>query len=183
MSRILQLRTAVVETIQEELGDRFSVFTHGGRFNLEQIKRYSAKGNSVVVSVISSSGVEIQGTERVSDFRWVAFVITKSDTGEKRDAIALATVELLQHLIGENRWGVECAQKVTGLNAANLFSAPVDSKGLALWVITWDQAIDLPGTFADSLNDFLTLFTKYDLDTTDGINNDAEDQIDLPAPP
>lgn len=183
MARVLELRDAIVDTIQDTVGDRVSVFAHGGSFNLEQINRYSAKAPAVVVATIACRGIEIQGTERVADFRWVAFILARNDTGDARDEIALAMVELLMHLIGEQRWGVECAQATKKVNAANLFSAGVDAKGLALWAITWDQAIDLRGTFAQSLDDFLILFTKYDLDTTDGIDNDAEDQINLPGPP
>jgi hypothetical protein len=182
MSRIVQTRSAIAEKIEEIMPDDVSVFTHGGQFDLDQVKRYSAKAPAIIVACLRMGSIEIQGGERVADLRWVAMILERNRDNDRRGVLALAKLELLTHLIAENRWGLDfTTAPATGFNAANLFSGAVDAKGLAMWAVVWDQKIDLVGTFADSLADFKTLVTDYDLDTTDGISDDATDIVSLPT--
>jgi phage gp37-like protein len=178
--KIIEVRDAIVTTMQEKLGDKVTVFAHGGTFDLAQINRYAAKAPAVVVSLFAMRDFVIEGTERVADLRWLIMIITRDLANENRGDQALAILEVILHLIGDQRWGVDGVQRTTNLNGANMFTAKVDAKGLAAWSLMWDQRIDMDGTFQSSLDDFKTLQTKWDLDTTDGIDDDAEDLISLP---
>jgi phage gp37-like protein len=175
--KIIDMRDAIVDTVRDKVGDAVQVFKHGGTFDLAQINRYAAKAPAVVVSLLAMRDYSIEGTERVADLRWIMMVITKSRPNEERDEKLLAILEILLHLIGDQRWGIDGVHRTTNINGANMFTAKVDAKGLALWSLTWDQKTDMEGTFQGSLDDFITLSTKWDLDTSDGIDNDAEDTI------
>lgn len=178
--KIIEVRDAIAKTIQEKLGDEINVFSHGGTFDLTQINKYAARAPAVVVSVFAMRDFVIEGSERVADLRWLVMIITKSVANENRGDQALGILEMILHLIGDQRWGVDGVQKTTNHNGANMFTAKVDAKGLAAWSLMWDQRMDMDGTFAESLDEFRTLQTKWDLDTTDGIDDDAEDLISLP---
>jgi phage gp37-like protein len=177
---IVELRDTIMAGVQDRLGDAVSVISHGGRFDVDQLRRYTTRAPAIVVSCAGVSKIEIEGNERKASLQWAAIIIARNQPANMRDVLALAMLESLLHLIAGNNWDMNDVHTPTNISATNLFSATSDSLGNAMWALTWNQAIDLPGTFASSLDLFEKLYTKYDLDTTDGIDDDAEDMIQPP---
>jgi phage gp37-like protein len=181
MSIIVKLQDAIANGLRDKLGDLVDVSMHGGRFTLEQIKRHTRRSPAVILACAGLPDLEIQGgAERVVTTRWVAMVMATDRERNTRDEKCIATVELILHLLGDQRWDLDDVHRTSDIDATNLFAPDVERHGLALWAVTWDQKVDLPGTYANALADFETLYTQWDLDTTDGIDDDAIDQIELP---
>ena len=83
----------------------------------------------------------VQTGEQEMTVRLAAFVITADKRRLPKEEAALALVEALLALINGHRWGLSAITAAQNVKAENLFSGRVDKQGVALWAVTWDQAI------------------------------------------
>lgn len=173
MSNLILYRTAIAETLAAD--SRLSgvnIFTHGGNFDLLELKAYASKLPAVAISLTrvetSSVGGEAWGACTV------ALVVMSNDrVGIKRDVRSVQIVEALLNILRRHpnqRWGLTSFDigQVTDAMADNLYSAKLDKEGVSFWGVVFHQSIHLSAVAVT--NELETIAVKYDLYPRD---NDA----------
>lgn len=136
----LELREAIATKLRAEFSG-VEVISHGGRFDAEELRRWSIKAPALVVMCVAADGVNDLGGIPSVPWRFAVVVVTKSTAKAKRDEVALGLVEAVLHRVHGNRWGAENVDAPDQVLAENLFSAPADKEGIALWGMRWSQAV------------------------------------------
>lgn len=170
-----QARDAIVQGIKTALPELRTCEPHGGRFAAGELARWSRKAPGVLVAALRIPAVR-QDKSQLTEVQWGAFIVTKDSPQASRDQVALDYAEALVRVIRNQRWGLSGAQAPQNLSADNLFAAEIDRQGIALWAVTWRQAIAL------TLNDPATLadWTLYNATHQVGDGPVAQDQVNLP---
>lgn len=150
---INQVRSAIVATIAQNLPALKSCAPHGGRFDLQELQRWSMQAPAVAVSAVQIPGVANDETNQVR-VRWVAYLIVKDAPGVTRDVVALDYTEALLRLARGNTWGLDNLQRPESLAADNLYNGQSDRKGMALWAVSWQQSVNLRHADISQLADF-----------------------------
>lgn len=140
-----------------------AVKTHRGDFGLSEIKRYSTRAPSIILTMSGGPSVRKGGSVYLT-LSMSAFVLTTSTPQLDREDSALIIVERFLRLLHTTDWSTqECIQSPTEGKSKNLYDGELDKMGIALWAIGWDQLISLPGLEDyDSLDDFATLYATYE---------------------
>lgn len=168
---LVQQRNNIVEALKAIPGVR-TVQTHGGRFDLAELKRVSTQSPALLIACLSLPGIDDRhGT---LDVHWGIFIVARSNAREKRDEIALALAQRVLDLVRGNDWDVD-AQRPTRLRADNLFNTTVDKQGVALWAVSFQQKLNVADVDISSLDDFLRAHVTYG----DHTNPAAIDHIKL----
>ncbi len=184
---LLSLRELIRAKLETEVSALAKVYTHGGRFDLEELKRYAVQAPCAVVGVLSVPSLEYDGGQCVAKVEWGCFVVASasvvSATGVKtsRDANALILTEALLGVITPlQRWGDTAAHAPESIKGANLYSGKLDNTGVALWAITWTQGYDVNSFDMTALDDFLLYQSTIQLSDDDAVPV-AEDTVELEA--
>jgi hypothetical protein len=160
-----------------------SVVEHGGPFNAEELKRVGASAPAVIVTCLGVSGFSVQGTEVVGNAQWAAFIVTRGDARERRDAQALRLCEAVAVEAPFQVWDGSALKAPTDLNATNLYSSAIDALGLSLWAVRWSQLVQLDRNIEIDSDDLNTVHNEYEI--TAGTANDEpplEDEAHLEGP-
>lgn len=177
---ITTVRSAIIDAVKAAVpGLQDHVEAHGGRFDLDEIKRLAAKSPSMLVAclgVLSARANSAGETEAVC--KWAAFVLTTDKRAVPRDVGALTLVAAVLPVIPDNRWEVDGVNVPRNVRADNLFSTALDKIGVALWAVTWDQEITLGGLDESTLDLFALMHVDWDLATPDE-TFEAVDDIEL----
>lgn len=176
---ITQTRAAIASTINTALPQLTNVYTHGGRFTLEDLKRIAVRAPTALVACLGIADVENEGGQNVAEVQWGVFVVTAGTSQQGRDTEALTVVEAVANVVGGNSWQDSSLSYPTSVRAENLYSPSLDAQGMALWAITWRQEIDLATT--QVTDQFETLYANYDLAPQDEVF-EATDVIELEQP-
>lgn len=173
---LLALRAAVVSTIEANVSAFASVEAHGGRINLEEVKRIAMRQPAARVAVLSGQ-VERQGGVGVCDAQLAVFIICTGTSEAQRDAAALTLSQSVVHQVVANAWGYADARAPDRIRVDNLYSGSIDRNGFALWSVVWNQQIDLLDDLEDpsDFDDFNRLHVDTDLASRDGVNEDSFD--------
>lgn len=150
---INQVRDAIVATIKAELPELKDCQTHGGRFDLEELKRVSRRAPAVLVSAVQIPALADNRANQMR-VRWVAYLIVKDAPGASRDVAALDYTEALMRLVKGNDWGLKSLQRPENIAADNLYSGGSDRNGMALWAVSWQQVVNLSHADISQLADF-----------------------------
>jgi hypothetical protein len=130
-----------------------SVEPHGGRFDLEELKRFGALAPAARVAVLAlRPAQELSSGRLLVTVRCATFVATRDLPALPRDVAALALVDAVLLAIEGNFWGDAAARRPAGLGAENLFGTTQDRTGVALWAVTWEQQVLLGGLDAETLD-------------------------------
>lgn len=165
------LRDAIVASIQSNVSEFRVVKAHGGKFNRDELKRVAVATPAALVTVLGGP-MDRHGGQAVGVTEMAVFIVTggNSVTNRKKDALNL--VEAVCGLVNNDSWGYGTATAPTDVRFDNLYDGKVDRKGVALWVVTWSQNVDLaiydPDTDTD-LGNFYRMNTKLDLVPADGV--------------
>jgi hypothetical protein len=145
MNDLLALRAAVVASLKARLGTSVDVDSHGGVFDLAEVKRFATKAPAVRVAIVGAGRAS-----RWSDGRWkipvrfaaVVFTRDAAPGGAKlpRDAAALLLASAVELAIASNRFGLEGVFQPEEVEARSEYSGPVEEVGVALWQVTWTSA-------------------------------------------
>ncbi len=155
MNDLLALRAAVVASLKAKLPAGLSIETHGGTFDLAEVKRFATLAPAVRVAIVGAGRAS-----RYADGRWrvpvrFAAVIFTRDTAEpgkvRRDAAALLLASVIELAIASNRFGLEGVFQPEDVEARSEYSGPLDTLGVALWQVTWTSGvlIGAPGDPSD----------------------------------
>jgi hypothetical protein len=170
---LLDVRNAIVATLTAKLGPNVSVQPHRGRFdNAQEIQRFATKAPAVLVAALRVQRADDMGGISRLPVQWGIFVITKDEPKLPRDQGAIGLVETILMLTPDNDWGAQSVGAVSNLDARNLYAQQVDSLGIALWGIGFEQPIEEP-LLSDAeyaaLNPFLTFHQDIDMAPADGV--------------
>lgn len=148
ISRFLAALTAGVSA---KLPDLRACEAHRGPVTGGEIARLSKRAPAVLAACLGVAAAAETGDRRVdARLRLAAFVVTADRVGLPKDRAALSVVEgLLEYLPGFHPGAGLPAGSAEDLRAENLFSGPLDRTGVALWAVTWRQALRLGGAESD----------------------------------
>lgn len=158
---IAQLREAVVASLQAKIPS-VRVESHGGTFDLPEIKRYAIMAPAIVVAVAGTG----KGY-RWNDGRWavpvnfaaiVVGVDKPAQDGKsiiQRDTQAMLLSSAVVLAVQSNRFGLEGVRQPENLAARNEYSGAVDSAGVALWQINWSTDALLGQSVQESIDAIL----------------------------
>jgi hypothetical protein len=177
---LVQLRDAIVSGVKSAMPALLEVKPHGGRFDLDEIKKTAARSPSARVGCLGLREITFEGAVAKATSIWGVFVVANDQPGTSRDTVALTVVAGIGAVLPDNCWGLDASvDGARQVRADNLFSKALDDNGIALWAITFNHQVDLARVDATDLDDFLQAYIEYDLAPTDG-TVDATDQIELP---
>lgn len=144
---IRSLSEAVVARLRDNLPNVRSVEIHGGTFDLEEVRRISATAPSVWLAAAGVGKSRRNSAGQIElPVNFAAVIVTK-DTAQqgvgrvRRDQAAEALATACMMLIDRSRFGLSGVGAPEDLRATNEFSGEVDKAGVALWQVTWTQAI------------------------------------------
>lgn len=165
---ILALRTAIVDAIDTGIPALRTCQAHGGRFDVEELRRWAIQAPAVVVACLGSKDVNTYSGQVVGRLQFVAYVITAGTSAAPRSEAILTLAESVAALAANNAWAYADAQAPAEIRIDNLYSGTLDKQGVALWAVTWTQRVDLEVFDSSTLDDFDTLYTDYDTAPADG---------------
>lgn len=185
MSSLLVARTAYLSALSTDASlEGVQVYSHGGEFDLAQLKAYSRQAPCVVLALLKFSPT-IQAGIVTCTAKWGLVAITKNDAAATRRAESVieltekAVKVLLRVFAGE-----AAAQRPKDMQAVNLFSAALDQVSIAMWGVEFTQYLDLVETFdSDDLTSVHLIWDLYprDNDADLGTVLEAEDDVELPT--
>lgn len=191
----LAFRAAVVAAIGAGIPALRTCEPHGGRFDVGELQRYAARAPAVLVACTGVGDVHEQAAAAVAMLRWVAVVIARDVPAVAaqtdpvvvhvpavhRDAQMLVLSESLLGIISGNRWGMSSTHRPQRIRGDNLYSGQLDKKGIAVWALSWDQAIDHEPIDVSTLDAFETFCYEVDMAPPDD-QIDIEGKVELEQP-
>jgi hypothetical protein len=170
MNGIGDYLTAVLADLATIPGLR-SVAGHGGTFTLEDVKRISVEAPCLRVAITGCEPAK-RGSDGQSVLPLnVAVVIVAKDQAQQgvgrttRDVAALALASAVLLRVAGNRFDLSGVSQPEDLRAANEYSGSLDNTGVALWQVTWRQAIGLGPVDADVIPALSQLWINDELFT------------------
>ncbi len=158
-----------------------TIDTHDGDFDADAIERYGKRANAIILTANGGKSVRYGGLVNETHV-YDLFIMTKGKTVRTRRRAIKLIYEHLLKLLHDNAWTTdECIKTPEKVQSKNLFGSKIDEMGLALWVVRWDQLVQIPYTEdASQLNDFATLYANYlRVGESDPDNTTTEQQITL----
>ncbi len=191
--RMRDLQTGIFNTLAADARlAGVAVSTHGGDFDIAEIKRY-AKRTPAVVLALMHSDVTQQGGSPVADCSFVIVVVCEDRAGVSKWDQVIDYADTIARILAKpgQRWGLteHGVGAPTKVAARNLYSTKLDAEGLALWGVAWRQVIDL-AELTDSAVPLQRIHADWDLAPRDnaaplyplpGSVRDAEDLIQFGA--
>lgn len=171
-------RAAVVGDLAEWLGTDVRVEAHGGRFDRNELSRHSRRAPAVLVAAMGIPEVADTPQPATPTLQFTAFVMTRDAPGAPRDTQALTLVESVLRRLPGSRWGLARGQRPERINAENLYSGEIDQIGIAMWAISWRQALTLrPVKDVAELGDFAIYAAEHQV----GDGPATESQAEIPT--
>jgi len=145
MASIDTALATVTQGIASYLPD-IDVSEHPGRFTEDELGRTLTKQQAVRVAIERINNFNAQGNGIVeAEIQFAAFVICADKRGEDRHKTALVLIEKLAGLVTYARWDRPETFRAAipdEIAIDNLYSGPLSNgKGIAMWVVTWNQKI------------------------------------------
>lgn len=193
---VVALRDAIATRIKAALPVLRACEPHGGEFTVKELDRLGGATPSVAVVCLGLAGVEDQGGQAIRRYRWGAFVVTRDVPAKpaapptpavaavKKDALALALADQIVELVAYETWSDAAAAACDEdtIKSRNLYSTELDSRGVTMWVVTWEQAAQPTPFDFDALDDLLRFHTSFDVSRPkDGVI-DSEIRTEVPGP-
>lgn len=138
-SLLADLPEAVCVRLRERLPRLRECAPHPGKFDLDEIKRFTARLPAVRVTALNL-------VRRPQDWvaRMAAFVVTQDAVGVERSRSAMAIIQAVLSATHGSTWGLECLGGAERVAADNLYSGDVSKASIALWAVSWDQPLRFP---------------------------------------
>ncbi len=188
---ILRLRTAIRDVLRAALpGVSVEEFP---RASMDTADLDLALKDRSLALRVAFRGIEADATFSANEVdapeSWAVFIAAKDQTGEtrlSRDQLILGVIPQVLRAVAPGTWFGEsldeddddCAHKLTRLRAVPAYEGETDTRGAALWAVTWQQTVSIPPVADGDIRPFLTLVTSYDLAPADEVI-DASDTITL----
>ena len=171
---VLTVRDAIVADLRAALPELVSCGTYPGRFDAAELARFSTRVPTALVACLGLDAIDERG--EVGALASLAVFVVAG----QRDTVALAVVEAVAARVIGNRWGSDLVETLPAdVRAENLYSAAMDTRGVALWSVNWRQRVTLDPRVPAGLDDFLTFDARYERPGEDG-EPIAEDLVSMP---
>jgi len=179
---ITTVQESIVSGLSAAMVGMTSVTAHGGAFNEAELRRWAVKTPCGIVVPIQANSSKMVSTTLVVDVEWAFFIVTTGSSQINRHNQALNFAALAMRTIANNRWGNENAQVANSIKWESLYNGSLDSAGVTIHSISWNQGVCIGDGFADG--DFLDLQRIYTsiAVTADEATINAEDMIELEEP-
>ena len=179
---LASLRAAIAAALDAATPPSVTCAEHGGRFDIEELRRVSAKAPALFVAVLGFSDCAESCGSYEATVSWAVFSVARDKPGVSRDRSAMALVDALALIVPGNTWGLaESIGTPDGVRGDNLFSATVDKAGVAMWATTWRQRMQLGSAMPADALAALDLFATFDARfPVAGDAPVAEDRVSLP---
>lgn len=150
--RLNVLLEAVATGVRGALPDlKTCAAVHDGSFQAAELRRWSLQSPAVLIAWLGTPRTETPGVLWTDcDQQLAAFIVTRDAPAKRakekslpRGKAARAIAAALLLLIPRARWGSTDIGGAERLQARNLFSAEIDKANVALWAVTWRQALRL----------------------------------------
>jgi hypothetical protein len=171
-------RAAVVAGIKASVPAFREVEPHGGRFELDELKRMGAAAPAARVALLAVGPAQELTASVRATVRTAVFVITRDAPGTPRDVAALALTDAVLQALRGNLWGLSNVERPQAMRADNLFGTRLAQTGLDLWAVSWEQRVHLGGLDAETLDLLETIAQTWPVG--DGDTDDPQDTINLP---
>lgn len=138
-----------------------TVTIHDGPADVGFIERYATASPAIILTVLGGNTTRVGGTLR-DVLQIGAYIITRGTTQKQRTDGALAIRERLIKLGFLSNWiTTECYKAPDDIASTNLFDSGVDEMGLALWLVAWENYLEIPYLEdIESLDAFVTLWQE-----------------------
>jgi phage gp37-like protein len=141
--RLRTYREAVVSGLRAALPALRDVQPHGGRFNLDELKRYSVNAPAARVAFAGIKPVTLDNVGRlIGPVNMAVYLIT---AGRDGDAVLLDLIENAASVIRMNQWGLADISAARIETIENLYSSGTEAQGVYLAGITFDQQLAFGG--------------------------------------
>lgn len=151
------LLDAITGDLRAQLTGLRTCEVHDGRWDADEIKRWSKRTPAMLVAWMGTAQVEMPGIRWSDcDQELAAFIMTSTGLRAgapaagrggailKRGEASRALVDWLLLYIPRARWGFTGdVGAATEIRARNLYSGTVDKRNLAVWTVTWRQKLRL----------------------------------------
>jgi len=146
--RLRTYREAVVSGLRAALPALRDVQPHGGRFNLDELKRYSVNAPAARVAFAGMKPVGLDNAGRIiGPVNMAVYLIT---AGRDGDAVLLDLIEDATAAIRLNQWGLSDISAAKVETIENLYSSGAEAQGVYLAGITFEQQIAFGSNLADA---------------------------------
>ena len=147
MTRSNQLLTAIAAELLGRLPGLSSCEVHDGKWDAAELMRWTVRTPAVRVAWLGAARTQTPG-EAWTDCsqQLAAYVLTRDQEDLPRGTAARNLVDWLLLYLPRTRWGLSSSAGIgaaTDLRAENLYSSAVDKTGVAMWAVTWRQALRL----------------------------------------
>lgn len=177
---LLSLRDAIASTLRQSINGFAEVDTHGGRFDIDEIKRWAKKTPCCIVGPLGVNDFKYEGGQMVAMMEWGAFIIAKDQKDLTRHDLALVLLESMIYMINPTqRFKDDAAHAPESILASNLYNGTLDSQGLSLWAVTWVQGYDVRVFDPGELDDFLRYRATMNLNPDNASTPRPQDAVDL----
>ena len=139
---INEVLTAIKTAVKSALPELRRCEVHGGRFDINELKRVATQTPAVLVSLLATPDVKIKETEeRDIELTIALYVVTSDKPQLPRNVSIINIVEALLLLIPINDWGVAKISEPKEISSQNLYSGDIDKHGIAMWAISFKQTV------------------------------------------
>ncbi len=130
MSRIIDLRNAVVQTTQTTLGTDWEVTAHPGTFDLQQLLQHHTTKSAVRIAITGGNAKDAGNGQIDLDTALTAVIIASQDNNGDS---AAATAERIASHWQDTSFEATGAQPFAVTRINNLYSATINKQDIAMW--------------------------------------------------
>lgn len=140
--------TAVIKGLNARLPHLKTCELHGGRFNVEELKRLGRQAPALFLSALAApANTGVGDGRRQIALQLTAFVLASDQRGLPRDVAVLNLVEAVMMTLPQQTWGLPESDTPLRcgfperISAQNLYSGSLDKVKSALWGVSWRQSV------------------------------------------
>lgn len=154
-------RAAIAAHLRKYLPPSVTVYELGNSLDDAELQRLCLAAPGVGVEIIGADGVELKGrSPYVTVNVGVSVVAGPGRDGQPADSAVLVLAALVAGVIADQRFGLDC-MRPESVRATNITSGDQATNNVALWTVTWKQAVDVSNLITwPELDDFLRCYTR-----------------------
>lgn len=152
MSKLMELRSAVIAGIKDALPDDWSVEGHLGRFAPSDLTKFITTAPAVRVAILGLADTVALDEDAIQTNAVVGVFVVAKDRGAKlaREVIAAAAVETIVIAAHGARWGLKGVMPALPATAQSIYNDDTLRQGVAFWGIDWRQPVVLSRAEAEA---------------------------------
>lgn len=158
-------RAAIAAHLKATLPPSVTVCELGNSLDDAELNRLCLAAPGVGVELLGADGAELVGrSPYVTINVGLSLVSGPGCDGQPADSAVLVLAALVMAAVADQRFGLDCLRPES-VRATNITSGDQATNNVALWTITWKQALDVSHVIArPELDDFLRCFTREKAD-------------------